>query len=106
MLFLDVCGIQDDILSFTAYIYYSCFISLDQSCRSFSVLLIIEQSYFGFVNCLYFCLFLGFPDGSAGKESACNARDLEKGMATHSTILVWRIPWTEESMGSQRVGHD
>ena len=36
---------------------------------------------------------------------------LEKGMATHSRILVWRIPWTEEpgglqSVGSQRVGHD
>ena len=36
---------------------------------------------------------------------------LQKGMATHSGILAWRIPWTEEpgklqSMGSQRVGHD
>ena len=36
---------------------------------------------------------------------------LEKGMATYSRILAWRIPWTEEpgglqSMGSQRVGHD
>ena len=36
---------------------------------------------------------------------------LEEGMATHSSILVWRIPWTEEpdglqSMGSQRVEHD
>ena len=36
---------------------------------------------------------------------------LEKGMATHSRILAWRIPWTEEpgglqSMWSQRVGHD
>ena len=36
---------------------------------------------------------------------------LEKGMATHSSILTWRIPWTQEpgrlqSMGSQRVGHD
>ena len=36
---------------------------------------------------------------------------LEKGMATHSSILAWRIPWTEElgrlqSMGRQRVGHD
>ena len=36
---------------------------------------------------------------------------LEKGMATHSSILAWRIPWTEEpgelqSMGSQRVGHN
>ena len=36
---------------------------------------------------------------------------LEKGMASHSSILIWEIPWTEEpgglqSMGSQRVGHD
>ena len=36
---------------------------------------------------------------------------LEKGMATHSSILAWRIPWTEEpgglqSVGSQRVRHD
>ena len=36
---------------------------------------------------------------------------LEKDMATHSSILAWEIPWTEEpggiqSMGSQRVGHD
>ena len=36
---------------------------------------------------------------------------LEEGMATHSSVLAWRIPWTEEpgrlqSMGLQRVGHD
>ena len=36
---------------------------------------------------------------------------LEKGMTTHSSILAWRNPWTEEpdglqSMGSQRVGHN
>ena len=36
---------------------------------------------------------------------------LEEGMVTHSRVLAWRIPWTEEpggvqSMGSQRVGHD
>ena len=36
---------------------------------------------------------------------------LEEGMATHSNILAWRIPWTEESgglqsIGSQRVGHN
>ena len=36
---------------------------------------------------------------------------LEKGMAIHSSILAWRIPWAEDpggpqSMGSQRVGHD
>ena len=43
---------------------------------------------------------------SLGQEDS-----LEKGMATHSRILAWRIPWTEElgrlqSMGSQRVRHD
>ena len=63
----------------------------------------------------------GFPGGSEGKESACSAgdldsipgtgRSLEKEMATHASILAWRIPWTEEpsglqSMESQRVGHD
>jgi len=36
---------------------------------------------------------------------------LEKGMATHSSIVAWRIPWTEEpdglqSVGPQRVGHN
>ena len=31
---------------------------------------------------------------------------LEKGMATDSSILAWRIPWPIESMGLQRVGHD
>ena len=31
---------------------------------------------------------------------------LEKGKITHSSILAWRIPWTVQSMGSQRVGHD
>ena len=40
----------------------------------------------------------GFPGGSVGKESACNVGDLgwedslEEGMATHSSILAWRIP--------------
>ena len=43
---------------------------------------------------------------SLGQEDS-----VEKEMATHSTILAWRIPWTEEpgglqSMGSQRVRHD
>ena len=31
---------------------------------------------------------------------------LAKGMATHFSILAWRTPWTEKSMGLQRVGHD
>ena len=63
---------------------------------------------------------MGFPGGASGKEPACQCRrhpslggedPLEKGMATHSSTLVWRIPWTEElgelqSMGSQRVEHN
>ena len=54
-------------------------------------------------------VFLGFPGGLGGKESACNAGDLgssvgwedplEKGMSTHPSILAWRIPWTEELAG-------
>ena len=51
---------------------------------------------------------MGFPGDSDGKESACNARDwglsrgwedpLEKGMAAHSSILAWRILWTEATV--------
>ena len=49
-------------------------------------------------------VFLGFPGALTAKESTCNAGDLglirdwedplEKGTATHSNILAWRIPWT------------
>ena len=44
-------------------------------------------------------------------QSLGQGDSLEKGMVTHSSILAWRIPWTEESgglqfTGSQRVGHD
>ena len=67
---------------------------------------------------------MSFPDGSNGKESACKAGDLrdtglipksenllEKGMATYSSILAWRIHWTEEPgwlqfMGWHRVRQD
>ena len=64
-------------------------------------------------------VFFGvFPGGSAGKESACKVGNLdsipgwedplEEGMETHSSVLAWKIPWTEEpdglqSMGSQRI---
>ena len=60
---------------------------------------------------------IGFPGGSVGKESTCSAgnagdtglipgsgRSLEKGMATHSNIHAWRIPWTEEPGGLQTTG--
>ena len=59
---------------------------------------------------------MGFSCGSAGKESACNVGDLgsipgwedplEKGIATRSSILAWIIPWTVQSTGLQRVGHN
>ena len=64
---------------------------------------------------------LNFPGGSDSKESAYSVGDpvqslgqedpLEKEMATHSSILAWKIPWTEEPgglqfMGLQRIGHD
>ena len=50
-------------------------------------------------------------DRDAGVQSLDVEDPLEEGMATHSSILARRIPWTEEpgglqSMGSQRVGHD
>ena len=64
-------------------------------------------------------LVLGIPSGSVVKNLPASAGDtgaipgqkdpLEKEMATHSSILAWDVPWTEEpgrlqSMGSQRVG--
>ena len=64
---------------------------------------------------------MGFPGGSVVKNLPASAGDwgsvlgqediLEKEMATHFSILVWEIPWTEkpgglQSMGSQRLGYD
>ena len=65
-----------------------------------------------FISSMFFCLlvlstFEGFPGGSDGKASACNARDqgsipgsgtypLEKEMAIHSSTLAWKIPWMKE----------
>ena len=56
----------------------------------------------------------GFPGGSEDKASACNAGDqvrslgwedpLEKEMATHSSVLAWEIPWTEETGRQQSLG--
>ena len=62
----------------------------------------------------------GFPSGSVSKEYSCNSGDLdsvlglegllEKGTATHSSMLVWRMPWTEgpgrlQFMVPERVAH-
>ena len=64
---------------------------------------------------------MGFPDVVVIKNPSANSRDMGSipglrrcpgiGNATHSSILAWKIPWTEEpgrlqSMGSQRVKHD
>ena len=73
----------------------------------FFLLPLLTLSLFLFKNIfiLYWIIF-GFPCGSAGKESTCNAEDLGsiqflgwedplgKGKATHSSILAWRIPRT------------
>ena len=59
----------------------------------------------------------GFPSGVSGKEPICQCRGhkrwgfypwirkiaLEEGMATHSSILAWRIPWTYKSGGLQSI---
>ena len=70
---------------------------------------------------LFYGHLKGFPDGSDGKclpamwdtrvQSLGQEDPLEKEIATHSSTLAWKIPWTEEpcklqSMGSQRVRHD
>ena len=59
-------------------------------------------------------VFFGFPGGSDSKESACNVGTwvqslswedpLEMGMTTHSNIVAWRIPWTEEPGTLQPMG--
>ena len=64
---------------------------------------------------------LGFPGGSLVKDPPANADvdlifpgwedPLQEEMATNSSILVWKVPWTEEPgglefMGSQRVGYN
>ena len=66
-------------------------------------------------------LSFGLSRWLSGIESACNTgdegsipgsgRSPEDGMATHSNVLAWKIPWAEEpgglqSIGSQRVGHN
>ena len=60
---------------------------------------------------------MGFLGGATGKEPTCQCKryemkvqflgwedPLEEGMATHSSILAWRIPWTEEPDGLQSTG--
>ena len=75
----------------------------------------------GDISHSHYELARGFPHGSVVKNPPASEGDmvqslgqedpLEKGTATHSSILAWRIPWTEkagglQSMGSHRVGHN
>ena len=82
------------------------------------------QTLYSLLKTGTFACLQGFPGGTSGKESTCSAGDIrdmgsipgagrspEEGMSTHSSILAWRIPWTEKpgglpSIGSRRVGHD
>ena len=78
-------------------------------------------SFLEITSCCATLLFTGFPGGSEVKDSTSNAGDSGsipgsgrspgEGNGNHSSILAWRIPWTEkpgrlQSTGSQRVGHD
>ena len=68
----------------------------------------------GQVERLLLALVLGFPGGSVIKNPPANVggmgltpglgRSLETEMATHSSILAWEIPWTEEPSGLQSLG--
>ena len=98
--------------------YIPFFILLKSSLWPENVLLILLVLW-----CLKYHSTLSYvlPQWLSGEEPACNAGDkiwslgqedpLEEGMATHSTILAWKSPWTEELCGlqhmwSQRVEHD
>ena len=79
---------------------------------------------FGHIWKCLLAMVLAFPDGASGKEPACQCRrhetrvrslgqkdPLEEGMATHSSILAWTIPWTEDpgrlqSIALHKVRHN
>ena len=73
---------------------------------------ILSNYLLPFLKGLQIKIKLGFPSGSVGKEFTSNAGDtgeagtvpglgdpMEKGMATHSSVLAWKIPQTEETGG-------
>ena len=88
---------------------------------SWTMIIKANRFNYDFANTKVISVIMGFPGGPDGKETTYNARDLNSvpglgrspggGHGTHSSILAWRIPWTEEpgglqSVGSQRGGHD
>ena len=77
--------------------------------------------FFSIIYILEIYISMGFPGSSVVKDTSANARDvssipgsedaLEEEIATHSSILAWKISWTEkpgglQSMGLRRVGHN
>ena len=70
------------------------------------ILIIYGNNIFGYSWLLKYCILIKLILPEKKKK-----KDMEKEMTTHSSILAWRIPWTEDrgrlqSMGSQRVGYD
>ena len=96
------------IHSAALYLLITAFSLLTLKSNGKYVVIVILNLFFFFFSLLQLAL-AGFNDGSDDKESACNAGDqvqslgqedpLEKEMATRSSILAWKIPWTEESGG-------
>ena len=74
----------------------------------------MSSTFLQAVACVTAVLLNGLAQRFSGKESTCNAgdlgsipgsgRSLEKEMATLSSILAWKIPWTEELDGLQTIG--
>ena len=105
----------------STYYQWNLVIQLLQNIASWIPYLHKDIIYIYMCVCVRACVRIGLPQWLSGKEFTCNSeatglipesgRSLEEGMATHSSILAWRIPWTEEpgrlqSMGLQRVGHN
>ena len=100
---------------------FSHLVPLSSTPRTNWVPLILPHIDWSLLQFTWIIVILGFPGGSVVKNllqcrrwefrSLGQEDPLEKGMATHSSILAWEIPWTKEpgglqSMGLQRVGHD
>ena len=105
------------------YIYLSIYIYLNHyipeiytSAIYLKTITTLYSNYTSIKKCLFIAIW-GFPGGTSGKEPAAKAGDvretgfipgqedpLEEGRATQSSILAWRIPWTEEPAGLQSIG--
>ena len=109
IIFLKISWFLKKKVSYLIHLIYRCISNHHILC--FNYLTMLYPSYLSkvkqkWVSYQHLRTIWSFPGGSDGKESACNAGDpgsipgsaksLEKGMATNSSILAWRILWTEE----------